>query len=231
MDLFKRALFSAHHHRVHVPRVERVARALAAQIGSARSLLDVGCGDGTVARDIAARVGAERVAGVDIKVRPSVAIEVAAYDGVHIPFPDDAFEAVVISDVLHHAQEPGAVLREALRVASKVVAIKDHFRFGWLSEKILLAMDLVGNAGPGVAVRGTYFNAREWAELVQGAGGRFTGLQWPLRIHDIPFRWITRDEVQFAARIERARHDGGAETPPNPPHDGAGPRAVLLGST
>ncbi len=211
MDLFKRAFFSAHHHRVHVPRVERVARALAAQIGSARSLLDVGCGDGTVAKTIAARVGADRVAGVDIKVRPSVAVEVVAYDGLHLPFPDDAFEAVVISDVLHHCTDPGAVLRDALRVASKVVAIKDHFRFGWLSEKILLAMDVVGNAGPGVAVRGTYFDAREWAELVSTAGGRFTGLDWPLRIHDIPFRWITRDEVQFAARIERADRLAGAQ--------------------
>src|SRR6185437_13854294 len=105
----------------HVPRVERVARALAAQIGSARSLLDVGCGDGTVAKTIASRVGADRVAGVDIKVRPSVAVEVVAYDGLHLPFPDDAFEAVVISDVLHHCTDPGAVLRDALRVASTVV--------------------------------------------------------------------------------------------------------------
>src|SRR5271167_4258767 len=123
MDLLKRALFSAHHHRVHVPRVERVATALAAQIGRAGSLLDIGCGDGTVARDIAGRVGAGRVAGVDIKVRPSVAIEVKAYDGLHLPYPDAAFEAVVISDVLHHCQDPPAVLREALRVASRVVAI------------------------------------------------------------------------------------------------------------
>ncbi len=220
METLKRALFSAHHHRVHVPRVERVARALGAQIGSARSLLDIGCGDGTVARTIAAHVGAERVAGVDVKVRPSVAIEVVAYDGLHLPFPDGAFEAVVISDVLHHCHDPGAVLREALRVASKVVAVKDHFRFGWLSGKILLAMDLVGNAGPGVAVVGTYFSAREWAEMVADAGGRFAGLHWPLRIHDFPFRWITQDRVQFAARIEHVRDDGGAA--PKPPENDGG---------
>jgi SAM-dependent methyltransferase len=198
----KRALVEAHHHRVHVPRVERVSRALADQIGTASSLLDIGCGDGTVARGIGARVGATRIAGVDIKVRPYVAIEVAHYDGTHLPFPDDAFEAVILSDVLHHCRDPEAVLADALRVASRVVAIKDHFRFGELSNKILWLMDVAGNAGPAVEVRGTYFSPSEWIELVAKAGGRVTNLTWPLRVHDLPFRLITQDRLQFAARVE-----------------------------
>ncbi len=208
MELLKRALLSAHHHRVHVPRVERVARALAAQIGRAASLLDIGCGDGTVAADIASRVGAARVAGVDIKVRPSVAIEVTPYDGLHLPFPDGAFEAVVVSDVLHHCQDPAAVLREALRVAGRVVAIKDHFRFGPVSERILLWMDVAGNAAPAVEVRGTYFGPREWTEMVAAAGGRFTGIEWPLQIHDYPFRLVTQDRLQFAAGVVKVGQKG-----------------------
>src|SRR5262249_5914211 len=144
------ALFAVHHRRVHVPRVARVSRALAAQIGQARSILDVGCGDGTVALGIAAAVGAERVAGVDVKVRPAAAIEVTPYDGRRLPFPDGAFDAVILSDVLHHCEDPAAVLREALRVAARAVAIKDHFRFGPVSDRILLWMDLAGNAAPAV---------------------------------------------------------------------------------
>lgn len=203
-DRLRGALFSAHHRRVHVPRVDRVARALAAQIGHARSLLDVGCGDGTVARQIGDAVGAERVAGVDVKVRPQVAVEVTAYDGLHLPFADGAFDVVVISDVLHHCEDPHAVLREALRVAKDAVAVKDHFCFGPISEKILLWMDQVGNAAPGVHVRGTYWTPAEWVEMVNAAGGRIAKLEWPLQIHDYPFRLVTRDELQFAARIEHA---------------------------
>lgn len=199
-----RALFALHHRAVHVPRVERVTRALAAQIGRAASLLDVGCGDGTVAQGIGAAIGASRLAGVDVLVRPHAAIPVTPYDGERLPFPDGAFEAVVLSDVLHHCASPVTVLREALRVAARVVAIKDHFRFGSLSGAILLAMDQVGNAGPGVLVRGTYFSAGEWIALVRDAGGRITGLEWPLRIHDLPFRLITQDRLQFAAKIEHA---------------------------
>jgi hypothetical protein len=34
---------------------------------------------------------------------------------------------------------------------------------------------------------------------------------WPLRIHDLPFRWITRDEYQFAATILRREGADGAD--------------------
>ena len=197
-----RALFALHHRAIHLPRVERVTRSLAAQIGRAGSLLDIGCGDGSVARGIGAAIGATRLAGVDVLVRPGTAIPVTPYDGEHLPFADGAFEAVVLSDVLHHCEHPAIVLREALRVASRVVAIKDHFRFDRLSGAILLAMDQVGNAAPGVLVRGTYFTAGELATLVDDAGGRITGLEWPLRIHDLPWRLITQDRLQFAAKIQ-----------------------------
>jgi SAM-dependent methyltransferase len=197
-----RALFALHHRAIHLPRVERVTRSLAAQVGRAGSLLDIGCGDGSVAAGIGAAVGATRLAGVDVLVRPETAIPVTPYDGEHLPFADGAFEAVVISDVLHHCEHPAIVLSEALRVASRVVAIKDHFRFDRLSGAILLAMDQVGNAGPGVLVRGTYFTGGEFAALVHDAGGRVTGLEWPLRIHDLPWRLITQDRLQFTAKIE-----------------------------
>ena len=202
MTALHEAFFAFHHRAMHVPRVQRIARSLSAQIGRARSLLDVGCGDGTVARDVATRVGAERVRGVDVKVRPGTSIEVLSYDGVHLPFDDGAFEAVILADVLHHAKDPGAVLRESLRVASRVVAVKDHFQFGWASQKILLFMDVVGNAGPAVEVRGTYFTPASFIDLVTAAGGRITALQWPLQIHDYPWRIVTRDALQFAARVE-----------------------------
>lgn len=204
MSVLQRTLFAYHHRAIHVPRVRRVARALAGQIGRAASLLDVGAGDGTVARDLGLLVGAARVAGVDVKVRPGAAVEVVRYDGERLPFPDAAFEIVVLSDVLHHCARPDVVLAESLRVASRAVAIKDHFRFGPVSEKILLLMDLAGNAAPAVHVRGTYFSPRDFAELAAEAGGRIAGLTWPLRIHDLPFRLITQDRLQFAALVERA---------------------------
>jgi SAM-dependent methyltransferase len=203
--MIERALFAYHHRAIHVPRVRRVSAALARAIGRAGSLLDVGCGDGTVARAVAAEIGATRVAGVDVKVRPDVAIDVRAYDGQTLPFEDGAFEAVIVADVLHHCADPLAVLREALRVATRVVGVKDHFRFGPVSNGVLYAMDRVGNAAPGVHVTGTYFSPSEWIDVVHAAGGHVARLEWPLQIHDYPWRLVTGDELQFAAAVEPRR--------------------------
>jgi SAM-dependent methyltransferase len=198
-----RAFFAWHARRVHAPRVDRVARALARRIDSAASLLDVGAGDGSMALAVAKLTGAERVAGVDVLVRPSSAIPVARYDGTTLPFDDGAFEAVVLSDVLHHARDPERVLRESLRVAARVVAVKDHFRFGPLSAAVLYAMDRAGNAAAGVHSPGHYLAPAEWTALVDRVGARIDSIEWPLRIHDLPFRLVTRDEYQFAAGIVR----------------------------
>ena len=199
--LLARSLFAWHARHVSEPRLDRVSRALARHIGPARSLLDVGAGDGAMASAVAALVHADHVEGVDVLLRPRASIPVTRYDGATLPFEDGAFEAVLLSDVLHHAADPERVLRESLRVASRVVAVKDHFRFGPFSAAVLLAMDRAGNAEAGVPSPGDYFTRATWAALVERAGGHVAALEWPLRVHDLPFRLITRDTYQFAAAI------------------------------
>ncbi|HEY4119143.1 MAG TPA: class I SAM-dependent methyltransferase [Byssovorax sp.] len=180
----------------------RIVQALSSLVGRADSVLDVGAGDGSLALALAERVGAARVEGVDVLLRPARAITVRAYDGKTLPYADGEFSCVVLSDVLHHCEDPRRVLAEALRVASSCVALKDHFRFGLASQLMLTALDRAGNAGPGVLVRATYFSPGEWVEMVHAAGGHVASLSWPLQIHDEPIRRLTRDELQFAARLE-----------------------------
>jgi SAM-dependent methyltransferase len=216
-----RALLDYHHRAVRLPRAGRVAAALARQIGRAGSLLDVGCDDSRVARRVAELVGAERVVGVDIEVtatgEPAAdqgddasrqGIELMRYDGTTLPFAEQSFDAVTVADVLHHCQDPARLLGEALRVSRGPVAIKDHFRFGPASDRLLWLMDRVGNARHGIEVRGTYFFPAQFVQLVERAGGRLRALEWPLNIHDYPFRLITQDRLQFAARVERAHSPG-----------------------
>jgi ubiquinone/menaquinone biosynthesis C-methylase UbiE len=205
VQAIQRALYALHRRAIQLPRARRITDAFVELAGPSSSLLDVGAGDGEIAAEVAARLGASRVTGVDVLVRPSAAVDVVPYDGRRLPFPDGAFDVVTISDVLHHCKEPTEVLAECLRVAARCVLVKDHFRFGPVSRAILLAMDVVGNQEAGVLVRGTYFSPAEWIEMVRVAQGKITKIVWPLRIHDAPFRLITRDELQFAARFERTR--------------------------
>jgi ubiquinone/menaquinone biosynthesis C-methylase UbiE len=50
--------------------------------------------------------------------------------GDALPFPDASFDAVCEFAVLHHAQNPSAVVKEMLRVARRAVFICDSNRFG-----------------------------------------------------------------------------------------------------
>ena len=206
--------FDWHSRRISAPRAARIAEALARRVGPQTSLLDVGAGDGVLALEIARLTGASRVLGVDVLLQPRPAIDIAHYDGLTLPFPDRSIDVVILSDVLHHAASPEPLLREALRVCRRAVALKDHLSFGRLSSAILLAMDLVGNAAASVPSPGVYLTAIEWCALIDRVGGRFESIEWPLRIHDAPFRWITRDEHHFAAAI--VRRDAPHLDPHNP---------------
>jgi len=197
----KQHLLELHHRGVRVPRAGRIIESLARQIGSAESLLDVGCGDGVYALELARAVGARELAGVDVHVRPTAQIEVRPYDGLHLPFPDRSFDAVSIIDVLHHCDHPRAVLAEAVRVARRVVAVKDHFAFGLISRKVLLLMDVAGNAKDGIPSPGTYFDPPTWVSMVADAGGKMVALDWPLAIHDMPWRLVGWPQLQFTAKI------------------------------
>jgi SAM-dependent methyltransferase len=201
-----RALAAYHRRAISAPRIERVAAALSRLIalaGGADTLLDVGSGDGAIARRVGEALGAE-TSGVDVLLQPDACIGVACYDGRRLPHGDGSVDVVLLSDVLHHADDPTALLGECLRVARRGVALKDHLCFGAVSSALLLWMDRAGNAGSGVAVPGRYLSLEQWFEAAHAAGGRITALRWPLEIHDLPWRVVTRSELQFAAFIEPA---------------------------
>jgi SAM-dependent methyltransferase len=198
-------LLAWHHRAVRVPRADRVAAALAEVAGGrASSVLDVGCGDGRVGRAVAQRLGATTLRGVDLLVNPGDVLAGAAIrEGEPLPFADRSFEVVLLADVLHHAEDPRRLLAESLRVASRVVAIKEHVASGWASRALLLAMDMVGNAQRGVAVTGRYFGPDALRELAVSAGGVITAVRWPVHVHRPGLRRLAPSELQVAAAVER----------------------------
>jgi SAM-dependent methyltransferase len=100
------------------------------EIDKATSVLDMGCGTGTVARTIAARPGfSGHVTGVDLSVEfigeaerlareegTGERITFAAGDTRSLAFPDKSFDAVVAHTLISHVDDPLAVLSEARRL-------------------------------------------------------------------------------------------------------------------
>jgi SAM-dependent methyltransferase len=86
-----------------------------------RSILDIGCGPGALAKALAAR-GAS-VTGIDPNAAMIAAASAAVPDGhfavasaERLTFPDGSFDGAVFLNSLHHLSDARAALREAARV-------------------------------------------------------------------------------------------------------------------
>ena len=154
-------------HASHVlhQRSERLAEVLAPLLPDNGRVLDVGAGDGLLARRIQIRRPDLSILGIDTLVRPDAAIPIRKFDGERIPYPSNSFDAVMAIDVLHHVTDAEALVREMKRVSSHRIVIKDHIKSGYLSGMLLRLMDWVGNAHHGVALPYNYLTKQEWTEL------------------------------------------------------------------
>jgi SAM-dependent methyltransferase len=184
-------------------RDDRVIAGVTSLAPRATSMLDIGCSDGRVAARVAAALEITDVRGADVQLQPDPAIPVTEYDGHELPFEDATFDLVTIVDVLHHADNPTDVVREALRVLTPggCVVVKDHLRLGAWSNWVLYAMDTASNFGVHTRAGGRYLSVAEWVEVVTRAGGRIDTMVWPFQVHNLPWRAVARNEYHLLIRI------------------------------
>ena len=93
------------------------------------SLLDIGCGEGVLTEQWAARLGDGRVVGLDLedeklqaewRRRPRANLEFRALDVTDgLPYADREFDLVCATEVLEHVPAPERVVAEMARVAGR----------------------------------------------------------------------------------------------------------------
>src|SRR2546429_5615492 len=111
------------------------------------SVLDVGSGDGRLARLVANKRPDISIQGIDVRVRTDSAIHVEPFNGTSIPYGDGSFDVVMFLDVLHHTNDPTVLLSEAVRVARQGIVVQDHRLQGPLADSGPRVIDLCGKAG------------------------------------------------------------------------------------
>lgn len=172
-------------------REDFLAATLAPLLPHQGRILDIGCRDGQLAARVKARRPDVDIRGIDTACPNTGVAPCTEFDGSRIPEPTAAFDAALLVDVLHHAADPLALLRETGRVAPRCVIIKDHVvTRGSLDRFLLLLIDLVGNLPAGVRVRGTYWTRAEWQNLLTHADLTLSSWQWIQRPYPGVPRWI-----------------------------------------
>lgn len=107
-------------------RLRYIAGLLEGWIAPGSSVLDIGTGEGFVARWL--KDAGHQVIPLDVRDRARArGIRPLLYDGEHIPFGARRFDYALLSTVLHHTPAPEALLREAARVARRVIIIEDIY--------------------------------------------------------------------------------------------------------
>jgi SAM-dependent methyltransferase len=201
-----RTLGRIHGRAVHQRRVKVLARRLAPMVPPGSRLLEIGCGDGRIAALLRDWVPQLEVEGVEVLPRADCAITCRAFDGTHLPFPDDSFDGCLLVDVVHHVSDPLPLLKDACRVSSQFVLIKDHFAESALDRWTLRFMDWVSNAPHGVALPYAYLTRSQWEELYRPLGLSVDSSDRDLPLYPVPFASIFGRNLHFISRLKKTVH-------------------------
>jgi ubiquinone/menaquinone biosynthesis C-methylase UbiE len=184
-------------------RIRLLAKMLGAQLPKGATILDVGCGDGSIAQLLLQQDSTLTILGLEVSARPKCVIEYQLFDGRHIPHPDDSFDVCMFVDVLHHAEDSEAVLKEGSRVSRRFVLIKDHLsenQFDWWTLKL---MDWLGNRPYGVALTYGYKSRSEWDRMFEACGLRQRTWQGKVPLHSFPLRLLFSRGLHYVALLEK----------------------------
>ena len=174
---------------------------MAALIPEGASVLDVGCGDGLLTRQIGENRADIELSGVDVLVRTNTHVPVQAFDGQTLPYTDGFFDAVLLVDVVHHADDPVMLLREAARVARSTVLLKDHTLLGLFARPTLAFMDRTSNLRHGVHSPCHYFTLDQWTAAFSELSLEVDVWDTDLALYPWGARWLFERSLHFVARL------------------------------
>jgi len=184
-------------------RARKLSDHLAKLLPQNSQVLDVGCGDGSLARLILKKRPDLSIKGIDVLIRSQTQIHVSPFDGETFPFENASFDVVMFVDVLHHTGDPMVLLREAVRVSRGFLVIKDHTADGLLARPTLRFMDRVCNARHGVALPFNYWTRQRWLEAFQAMGLTIIDWESELEIYPWPASVVFGRSLHFATKLDK----------------------------
>ncbi len=166
----------------NVNRAEKISNFHKGYIKPGQKILDIGLGNGLIASQIKKEYNI-KIKGIDVIDYNESDIELKLFDGENIPFKDNEFDIALIIVVLHHCNKPIKVLKEAKRVAKRIIILEDTY-----TSKLLLpfckAYDFIMNVRHGIDIPFNFKKHEEWLEIFRKLKLRllatkiYTGSAW-----------------------------------------------------
>jgi len=185
-------------------RARVLARHIAPLIPRGGVVLDLGAGNGRLGKAVLDLRRDVLLSAVDIKLPTKAYMAVRRFDGVTLPHGDASVDAVLISDVLHHADDPIRLLREAVRIARHVIIIKDFIQADWFDRQTLRLIDWVERLPAALGPSGHYWSAGEWTLALQRVGAQIESWETDLAIYPWPASVLFGRSMHFVARLRPA---------------------------
>lgn len=183
-------------------RVKTLAGLLSELIPAGASVLDIGCGDGSVGYLIGRKRNV-RVQGLEVIARLNCRIECKIFDGQNLPLESRSVDVCLFTDVLHHTLTVKELLSEAYRVSRKYVLIKDHLCKNKIDFAILKLMDWVGNRPYGVNLVYNYQSKEKWLECLSNCKLKVIIWDDNLLLYPFPFNILFGKNLHFIALLEK----------------------------
>ncbi|MBP6754831.1 MAG: methyltransferase domain-containing protein [Bacteroidia bacterium] len=203
-NTIKKCIKKIHALTIHTNRVSTISNILVQNIPTdVASVLDIGCGDGLISKEINTSLNKLSYTGIDVMDRPTCYINYVSFDGVNIPFKEQEFDAVQLIDVLHHTDDIQKVLENALKYTNKYVIIKDHIYLSKFDFLILKFMDWVGNAPHGVKVIYNFQKEITWDNYFSKLSLKKVYFNKQIKLYPWYVNWIFGRELHFIAILKK----------------------------
>ncbi len=198
-----KVLGKLHQALVHRRRVRITGQLLAERIPHGARVLDVGCGDGSIASQVAQLRPDISIQGVEVMARPDCKVPCQAFDGQHLLFPDRSFDVCMMVDVLHHTQDVTVLLKEASRVSGSYILLRDHLSENSLDHFTLKVLDWFGNRPHGVTLTYNYQSRAMWDRAF--AQCKLSLERWSNEVSTYlpPLDWVAGRRLHFIALLKK----------------------------
>ena len=164
------------------------------------SVLDVGCGDMLLGKQVKRLAKIKSWKGVDVLDYRKTNLPMVKYDGKKIPFKNKSFDTTCAVFTLHHIEDDISILREMKRVAKKNIVIVEETYDNIFRKYLTYLNDYVSNRLESLEINipFNFHSDSEWKSIFKKLGLKLIKQK---RIQQLPFPLNLTHQVVYLLEV------------------------------